>query len=402
MYFNKNLNNPAMDNDKFKKQSQEILSAFSQDPPDRVWLAINASLDARKRKRRMLFWLLPLSILAGVISINHFKQTATIPGKKLQTLEPQPGSKTDQGPALKISENAPSQEENTQLNSIPVQQPTNNKAFAGYAVNQVVTGKKRNLRNADADALSIAKTEASSPLTEMYQREEIPAKTISIVEPVWLTDITSPKPINLNPSFKKDTIIVIPCVTTKPKPTKKASWLYQAAYSFHGTGDLEGAQLEWGFEKNINRYFSLYNNIGVSLHGGSTVQTSNLNILIGPSAAQPVGLGSVYELSTGIQTAPTIETKIPGTPIHIGIGGLLRYQFNSGGSGYSIRRNQNMTTFTIGPGNYTGFSLGYRVNLGLELVSTRKNKIQFQAGFQNDTRGDVITGLGLVWKHAKQ
>jgi hypothetical protein len=402
MYFNKNLNNPAMDNDKFKKQSQEILSAFSQDPPDRVWLAINASLDARKRKRRMLFWLLPLSILAGVISINHFKQTVTIPGTKLQTLEPQPGSKADQHPAIKISETAPGQEEHTQLNSIPVQQPTYNKAFAGNAVKQVVTEKKRNLRNADADALSIAKTEATSPLTETYQREEIPAKTISIAEPVWLTDITSPEPINLNPSFKKDTIIVITCVTAKTKPIKKASWQYQAAYSFHGTGDLEGAQLEWGFEKNINRYFSLYNNIGVSLHGGSVINVQPNNTSFAPTTILPVGSGSLYEISTGIQTAPTIQTKIPGTPIHIGIGGLLRYQFNSGGSGYSIRRNQNMTTFTIGPGNYTGFSLGYRVNLGLELVSTRKNKIQFQAGFQNDTRGDVITGLGLVWKHAKQ
>ena len=120
-----------MDNDKFKKQSQEILSAFSQDPPDRVWLAINSRLDARKRKRRMLFWLLPLSILAGVVSINNFKQTATIPGTKLQTLEPQPGSKADQNPALEISETEPGQEENTHLDPIPVQQPTNNKAFAG-------------------------------------------------------------------------------------------------------------------------------------------------------------------------------------------------------------------------------------------------------------------------------
>jgi len=391
-----------MDNDKFKKQSQEILSAFSQDPPDRVWLAINSRLDSRKRKRRMLFWLLPLSILAGVISINNFKQTATIPGTKLQTLEPQPGSKAVQIPALEISETVPGQEEPTHLNPIPVQQPTNNKAFAGNAVKQVVTGKKRNLKNADADGLSIAKKEATSHLAETYQSEEIPAKTISIAEPVWLTDITSLKPIKLNPSIKKDTIIVIPCVTAKPKPIKKASWLYQAAYSFHGTGDLEGAQLEWGFEKNINRYFSLYNNIGVSLHGGSVIRIQPTNTIFTPGTILSVGNGSVYELSTGIQTAPTIQTKIPGTPIHIGIGGLLRYQFSSTSSVYGIRRNQNTTTFTIGPGNYTGFSLGYRVNLGLELVSTRKNKIQFQAGFQNDTRGDVITGLGLVWKHAKQ
>ena len=391
-----------MDNDKFKKQSQEILSAFSQDPPDRVWLAINSRLDSRKRKRRMLFWLLPLSILAGVISINNFKQTATIPGTKLQTLEPQPGSKAVQIPALEISETVPGQEEPTHLNPIPVQQPTNNKAFAGNAVKQVVTGKKRNLKNADADGLSIAKKEATSHLAETYQSEEIPAKTISIAEPVWLTDITSLKPIKLNPSIKKDTIIVIPCVTAKPKPIKKASWLYQAAYSFHGTGDLEGAQLEWGFEKNINRYFSLYNNIGVSLHGGSVIRIQPTNTIFTPGTILSVGNGSVYELSTGIQTAPTIQTKIPGTPIHIGIGGLLRYQFSSTSSVYGIRRNQNTTTFTIGTGNYSGFSLGYRVNLGLELVSTRKNKIQFQAGFQNDTRGDVITGLGLVWKHAKQ
>jgi len=394
-----------MDNDKFKKQSQEILSAFSQDPPDRVWLAINARLDARKRKRRMLFWLLPFSILAGVININHFKQTANTTGTKLQTLKQQTGSKADQRPAHKNSENAPSQEEPTHLNPIPVKQPTKNKAFTGNPVKQVFTEKKRNLRNPDPVALNIAKTEAPSPLAETDQSEELPAKTLSIAEPVWLTQIISPKPINLNPLFKKDTIIVIPCTTAKTKPIKKASWLYQAAYSFHGTGDLEGAQLEWGFEKNINRYFSLYNNIGVSLHGGSVINVLPNSTAFTPTTILPIGNGSVYELSTGIQTAPTIQTKIPGTPIHIGIGGLLRYQFYAGGSGYNIRRNQNMTTFTIGTigtGNYTGFSLGYRVNLGLELVSTSKNKIQFQAGFQNDTRGDVITGLGLVWKHAKK
>jgi hypothetical protein len=217
------------------------------------------------------------------------------------------------------------------------------------------------------------------------------------------------KPVQLpaaaKPLSKLDTIVVVAYIPINTQSKPLPYWNFHAAYSFHGTGDLEGAQLEWGFEKNINRYFSLYNNIGVSLHGGSVIRILSATAISTPGTILPVGNGSVYELSTGIQTAPTIQTKIPGTPIYIGIGGLLRYQFYAGGSSYNIRRNQNTTTFTIGTigtGNYTGFSLGYRVNLGLELISTRKNKIQFQAGFQNDTRGDVITGLGLVWKHAKQ
>jgi hypothetical protein len=222
------------------------------------------------------------------------------------------------------------------------------------------------------------------------------------VEPLPLRNIGLLKKSAASPDLDQDTIIVVGCIPKKTKPEKTLSWHYSGAYSFHGTGDLEGMQLEWGLSKPINRYFSFYNNIGVSLHGGSVVQPLNLNILVAPSAALPIGQGSVYEITSAIQTAPTLLGAVPFTPLRIGVGGLLRYQFYSGGSGYGVQRNQNMQTFTLRDGNFNGLSLGYRVIVGLELLNTKRNKLQFQAGFQNDTRGDVITGLGLSWQYTKQ
>jgi hypothetical protein len=110
----------------------------------------------------------------------------------------------------------------------------------------------------------------------------------------------------------------------------------------------------------------------------------------------------VYEITSAIQTAPTLLGSLPGTPLRIGVGGVLRYQFYSSGNGYGVQRNQNMQTFTVRDGNFNGVSAGYRVVVGLELLNTKRNKLQFQAGFQNDTRGDVVTGMGLSWQHLKK
>ena len=41
-------------------------------------------------------------------------------------------------------------------------------------------------------------------------------------------------------------------------------------------------------------------------------------------------------------------------------------------------------------------SLGYKVQLELGLLKTKKSSMTFSANFQNDTPGDVITGLGIV------
>ena len=60
-----------MDNKQFEQQVRDKLLGFSANPPDQVWLDINRRLNAKRKKRRMIFWLLPLSILSAVIS-NRF------------------------------------------------------------------------------------------------------------------------------------------------------------------------------------------------------------------------------------------------------------------------------------------------------------------------------------------
>jgi hypothetical protein len=41
------------------------------------------------------------------------------------------------------------------------------------------------------------------------------------------------------------------------------------------------------------------------------------------------------------------------------------------------------------------FSLGYKISVELHLLSIKKTDLGFQLFFQNDTKGDVITGFGL-------
>jgi hypothetical protein len=394
-----------MENDPFEKQAADKLAGLVIYPADHVWERVDQQLNRQKRRRKLIFWLLPLSLLMSAIILKEFKA------------EDNPVN--HQQPAELVEEIAELPE-----NGESVQKKE--EAFAGS-----MSGDSHQHQPTTVETVNRGFEKKSGPFkvpayenqsneldmaTDIPQQNTNPEVYASTTDKNQIIDFIPSAPLSLDnkpaqlPTAAKtlsklDTIVVVAYipVTTQSKPLPY--WNFHTAYSFHGTGDLEGVQLEWGFDKNINRYFSLYNNIGVSLHGGSVIRIQPATAIFTPGTVLPVGNGSVYELSTGIQTAPTLQTKIPGTPIHIGIGGLLRYQFHTGGSGYNIRRDQNSTTFTIGTigtSNYTGFSLGYRVNLGLELISTRKNKIQFQAGFQNDTRGDVITGLGLVWKHAKQ
>ena len=390
-----------MDKKQFEQQMQEKLHGFSADPPEQVWEGINSQLNTQKKKRWIIFWLLPLSILSLIIStklLTNYKQES--PSKLPQSKDIKPGKQhlsptTDQAKIIthhteKI-EHGPIDNQNIiSTNTTPV---ISSRKAAGEDFNE-------------PEPTLAAALQLQQEIMEAHQPKDYPmivdSPIYNQVEYLPLRDIPQLKKNALTPNLDQDTIIVIACVPQQAKPGKKMSWHYSGAYSFHGTGDLEGMQLEWGFSKPINRYFSFYNNIGVSLHGGSVAQPLNLNILVGPSAPQPVGQGSIYEISSGIQTAPTLLVTIPATPLRIGMGGLLRYQFYSGGSGYGVQRNQNLQTFTVRNGNFNGVSVGYRVVVGLELINTKKNKLQFQVGFQNDTRGDVITGLGLSWQHLKK
>jgi hypothetical protein len=390
-----------MDNNQFERQVQQKLQGFSANPPEQVWQGINSRLNAKKKKRRLIFWFLPLSMLSLVISnrfmTNNIKQSDVI----LPLVKEIKPEQKNQYPAIFQEHSEKHETAALELNGFKNQIINHTKPLS--LVNAPKdSGKDFNQINAiDASPLQLQTEMMATVLQEDYNKI-IYSPTHDWVEPLSLRNIAQLKKSVFSPHPEQDTIIVTPCFPQQTKTGKTITWHYSAAYSFHGTGDLEGMQLEWGFSRPINRHFSFYNNFGVSLHGGSVVQPLNLNILVGPSATQPVGQGSIYEITSAIQTAPTLLGSVPGTPLRIGVGGLLRYQFYSGGSGYGVQRNQNMQTFTLSDGNFNGVSVGYRVLVGLELLNTKRNKLQFQAGFQNDTRGDVITGLGLSWQHLKK
>lgn len=390
-----------MDNKQFEQQVRDKLLGFSANPPDQVWLDINRRLNAKRKKRRMIFWLLPLSILSVVIS-NRF-----MPDNRQESLQTITQTTEINGGKQNPPQSIDPAEIATNLPAATEQKPIKNHEIISTNPLMVINSKKPSrIALNEFEAPAVAASQLHREILIDNPSEDytniVDSRNQEQVESLPLRNIGLLKKSAASPDLDQDTIIVVGSIPKKTKPEKTLSWHYSGAYSFHGTGDLEGMQLEWGLSKPINRYFSFYNNIGVSLHGGSVVQPLNQNILVAPSAALPIGQGSVYEITSAIQTAPTLLSAVPGTPLRIGVGGLLRYQFYSGGSGYGIQRNQNMQTFTMRDGNFNGLSLGYRVIVGFEILNTKRNKLQFKAGFQNDTKGDVITGLGLSWQNLKK
>jgi hypothetical protein len=202
----------------------------------------------------------------------------------------------------------------------------------------------------------------------------------------------------------KDTIIVVICNNNSPtspsrekdmkKPERQLN--FNGFLSFHGTGDLSGTNLEFGIERKWGKRYGFYNNLGITLHSGQEAG-------FGPRQ-YPLQLNSSYKslqtVTAGIQTMPTFYRYSKGGDLKIGAGLVARYQMTSS-SMYAARGMGPGTTqysYNIYEVDPNSFSIGYRISADLLLFETKKNKLAFQLLFQNDTRGDVITGMGLSFQ----
>jgi hypothetical protein len=168
---------------------------------------------------------------------------------------------------------------------------------------------------------------------------------------------------------------------------------FNAHLAFHGTGDLSGTNLEFGTERKWGKRYGFYNNLGVTIHSGQEISTA--------ANAYPLQVNSTYNalqtVSFGLQTVPTIYRYSKRGDLKIGAGFVARYQMSSYGNyvASSIGQGINQYSYSIYENDPNTFSIGYRISADLLLFETKKNKLGFQIFFQNDTRGDVITGLGL-------
>ena len=188
-------------------------------------------------------------------------------------------------------------------------------------------------------------------------------------------------------------IIVSFCITKITAQTSKPIFnSFGFHYSLNGTGDMKGFDINVAKRRNINKTFDWYYGSSLNLHFRNI--TNN---------ASDVNHPTLKFQTFGIQAESGITTKLFGnkSPFKISTSPILRFQSTTYPTMYFLSYDR------LFPGlNYyliqsipNTLSLGYKVQLELELLKMKKSSMSFSANFQNDTRGDVITGLGIVLKN---
>ncbi len=163
-------------------------------------------------------------------------------------------------------------------------------------------------------------------------------------------------------------------------------------YSLNGTGDMKGFEINVSKRKKINKTFDWYYGSSLTTHFNNS--SSNRGIVdYTPLKFQTFGIQG----ETGL-TIKLFENKFP---FQISTSPIVRFQSTTYPSVYSISNDQFFPRprYDIVKSIPNTLSLGYKVQLELGLFKIRRSRMFFNSYFQNDTRSDVITGLGIVFKN---
>ena len=179
------------------------------------------------------------------------------------------------------------------------------------------------------------------------------------------------------------------------QPPKVRSLLFDAGMGFHGSGDLLGGAGHFGYEHQVAGRFSLRYQLGATFHGGSAY---GFDIDDGFARSVPM-----YFVTAGVQSAALAVLHVGGVRrqwFNIAAGPLVRFQLNGYPEGYSYRYDPPRTygSYTIGSIQPRILTLGYKVQLESHLVHMKRLSIGFGASFQNDTNGDAITNVSLLFR----
>ena len=375
-----------MGNDSFENKLAQELNGLRIEPSAAVWLGVESRIQKEKKRRILLWWIFSSCILIAGTGI---------------WLNPAYTTKDEQ----KTVQN--NYETKTAVSSSNLKSIISKESKNPYSSNQPSKETQHHLLNRSSKILPKGKEE-----DKMYQEEfdAEPSPTPYSLQNM-VTDHLSKSilPSNndiikkLNEKIK-DTIIVVICNNNAPtspsleKEMKKPErqFNFNGFLSFHGTGDLSGTNLEFGIERKWGKRYGFYNNVGVTIHSGQEGG-------FGPNTF-PLRVNSTYKslqtVTAGIQTMPTFYRYSKRGDLKIGAGLVGRYQMTSSGM-YAARGmgpGTNQYSYNIYEVDPNTFSLGYRISADLLLFETKKNKLGFQLYFQNDTRGDALTGLGLSFQ----
>ncbi len=161
--------------------------------------------------------------------------------------------------------------------------------------------------------------------------------------------------------------------------------------SFHGTGDFGGVAVDAGYDHSFNRKMDLYGGITSTVHSRKITFTS-----LPPDK-------TLNFTTAGIQLTSMIQWAVIARTDHrfkIGAGPIFRFQSTSLptaiGTSYdpSVYPEPFYTVYESG--SYNTFTVGYTAAIIYQPRISYRYHLGFKFHFQNDTNGDVISGIGIL------
>ncbi|MGZ3846847.1 MAG: hypothetical protein ACXVBH_12365 [Flavisolibacter sp.] len=162
--------------------------------------------------------------------------------------------------------------------------------------------------------------------------------------------------------------------------------------SMHGTGDLNGIAVSLAYEHELAKRFSFGNALTTTINYGKDDWATNVH--------------AFHYTTAGIQLNPYGQFHIIANrdqKLSFGLGGLLRFQSTSlptGGYGYYDEPNLFPEPFYAFRyyGKTNTLCPGYTMSLTFRNRIASKYFLGVTAGFQNDTHGDAITSISLLFE----
>jgi len=369
-----------MHENKFEKQVREKMDQLGFDPSDGVWAHVDQAINSEKKRRRPIFWIFYLSgmMIAGgatYIVMNNFSSY-----KKIM---PKPPQATSNNQYVQPNKAIPP-EQKRQNESVQQELPPVTSAMNAVGNSRSFQSRKPLVVTAETDSRS-KKSNGNASHTVVVKRE-VEQKPANLQQPLESSvagantlskEDPQGAPVNgekTNKTVQADTVSDAKLSKSNKKDTKKNSWsfgftgsvgasninqslfhsynpsnLLYAAYYPTNSGSIPSARTNTPSETNAGFSFAL----GVSVN---RMLTKRLSLSI--------GLGYHY-YSTGIQTGVPVDSTL-----------TINYGFIQSTSVNSFYRNDGWKKFT----NQYHF-IELPVNLSFQLNKSRKNPINWEAGF---------------------
>lgn len=389
-----------MENKIFENSIENRMEGFQMKPSLAVWQAVEKRIQKEKKRRALIWWW-----VMGIAMVGAGVQFLSRSENEIQTISAASttnatGNKSvdfkDESTNARPNSESPNENQLTNVSSL-------NDAFKNqYYLKDQYPAIKVNDKKSNNGERKILFEKHESNYSYPALDESPKNVKLETIHVFINKENIEQHPIAIEKKGN-DTIVILRCEDIgKPKPLLTPPSIierqlnFNSHLAFHGTGDLSGTNLEFGTERRWRKRYGFYNNLGVTIHSGQEASTV-INVY-------PLNVNSTYNalqaVTFGIQTIPTIYRYSKRGDLKIGAGLVARYQMSSYGNyvASSLGQGINQYSYNIYENDPNTFSIGYRISADLLLYEKKRNKLGFQIFFQNDTRGDVITGLGLSFQ----